>query len=168
MQSSKRWMAALMAAALAVPVLAADKAEVRLRDVDFDGLMGIDASLSLTATFDVKGGDLFDELRFDFYILLEPRGKEQGPLFFHCRTIHRFLEEGSGYKSGAVLPQKIVKCINPRGGEYAVVATLRGEEVGLENSSKERWWEDGKLGKPIEHVLNRSTGAPVVRTWETD
>ncbi len=154
---------------MAGAVLAETKpSEIRLRDVDFEGMMGVESSLSLIATFDVKREDMFDELCLDFYILLEARDKEMGPQFFHCRTIHRFLEEESGYTSGVVLAQNIKKCINPRDGIYAVVATYRGDEVGLENSEKERWWENADLGKPIENMLTRTTAMPTVREWESE
>ena len=143
-------------------------AEIRLRDADLEGLMGVKSGLSLVATFDVKRENLYDELVLDFYLLLEPRDKNLTPQFFHCRTVHRFLEEETGYTSGVGLSPAVMECIQPRSGRYAVIATYRGAEVGVENSEKERWWEGEQLGRPIENVLTRSTGASVVRTWESD
>lgn len=143
-------------------------AVIKLRDVDFKGTMGIDANLTLTATFDVQKEDLFDEMYLDFYILLEPDDDDQGLQFFHCRTIHRFLKEHTGYISGVVLPATIMECIDPGDAEYAVVITHGGQEAGLKNSKKERWWEDKELGKPIENVLVRSTRLPTVRPWESE
>ncbi len=143
-------------------------AEIKLRDVDFEGMMGVDSDLTLVATFDVRKEDLFDEMLLDFYILLEPDDEDQGLQFFHSRTTHRFLEEASGYTSGVALPSGIMKCINPSDGEYAVIVTHQGEEVAVENSMKERWWEDQDLGKPIENLLSRSSTAPIIREWETN
>ena len=141
---------------------------IKLRDVDLKGTMGIDANLSLIATFDVQKEDLFDELDLDFYILLEPGDNDRSLQFFHCRTTHRFLEKQSGYTSGVVLPARIMECIDPGDCEYAVVLTYRGKEVDAEHSLKERWWKNPELGKPIENVLVRSTGAPIVRPWESE
>ncbi|MBN2163010.1 MAG: hypothetical protein JXR25_00880 [Pontiellaceae bacterium] len=146
----------------------AKSAEIKLRDVDIDGLMGVGSQLSLIATFDVRKGNLFEECNFDFYVLLESRDKEQGNQFFHCRSTHRFLEKESGYTTGVTLGESIMKCIDVRDAEYAVVVTYKGEEVGLENSLKERWWEKKELGKPIEHVLSRTSSAPYVRAWEAE
>lgn len=142
-------------------------AEIKLRDVDFKGMMGVESSLTLVATFDVRKESLFDEMVLDFYMLLEPDDEEQGLLFFHCRTVHRFLEEGPGYTSGVALPASIMKCIDPSDGEYAVVVTCEGKEVAVENSLKKRWWENDELGAPIENVLIRSGSAPIIREWET-
>jgi hypothetical protein len=139
--------------------------KINLRDADLEGMMRIDSKLTLTATFDVRSEDLFDELVFDFYMLLEPHDDDRGPQLFHCRTVLRFLEEGSGYTSVVTLPADVVKCINPKDSEYAVVVTYRGEEVEVENSLKKRWWESGECGTPIENVLTRS-GSSYVRTWE--
>lgn len=145
----------------------AKPAAIKLRDVDLKGTMSIADNLSLTATFDVQKEDLFDELVLDFYILMEPDDEDRGLQFFHCRTIHRFLSEETGYTSGVVLPSRIMECIDPDKCEYAVVLTYKGEEVGLENSLKERWWENKELGRPIENVLIRSTQIPTVRPWES-
>jgi len=165
----KTGLLAGLAAVLACSTLADEKlSTIRLRDVDFKGTMAINGSLSLTATFDVQKEDLYDELYIDFYILLEPDDNDRGPQFLHCRTIHRFLEEQTGYTSGVVLPAEIMNCIDPDDSEYAVVLTCRGEEVGMDNSMKERWWESEKLGKPIENVLIRATRAPTVRPWESE
>lgn len=165
----KTTMVIVLIGLLAGTGLAEPKAsQINLRDVDFDGLMGTDSPVTLMATFDVRQEDLFDEMHIDFYMLLEPDDEEQGLQFFHCRTTHRFLEEKSGYTSGAMLPPNVMKCIDAGDGEYAVVVTYRGEEVGVENSLEERWWENGKSGNPIENVLTRSSAAPMVRTWESE
>ena len=140
--------------------------EIKLRDVKLDGVMVNNSSVSLTATFDVKKEDLFGEMYIDFYILLEPREDEQGPQIFHCRTTHRFIKADPGYTSSAILDPAIVKCINPRHSEYAVVVTYQGKEVAVENSEDQRWWEDQSLGKHIENVLTRAASAPMVRDWE--
>jgi len=145
-----------------------DDTQIKLRDSDLEGLMGINANISLSVTFDVRKEDLIDDLHFDFYILLEPRDDEVVKQFFHCRTTHRFLEEDSGYTTGVYLDRQVKDCINPRHSQYAVVVSYNGEEVGVENSEKERWWEDSSLGQPIENVLSRSSGAPMVRNWEAD
>ena len=130
--------------------------------------MGIDANLTLTATFDVQKEDLYDELYLDFYILLEPNDNDQALQFFHCRTIHRFLEEHTGYESGVTLPASIMECIDSSDAEYAVVVTYRGVEVGEEHSHKERWWERPGLGEPIENILLRTTRLPYARPWESE
>lgn len=162
----------LLAAGIGIMTCAAGAevkpAVIKLRDVDFKGTMGINANLSLTVTFDIQKENLFDELYIDFYLLIEPNKDERGLQFFHCRTIHRFLEEGTGYVSGVVLPAAIMECIDPSESEYAVVLTYRDAEVGMENSLKERWWENRDLGKPIENILTRSTRLPTVRTWESE
>jgi hypothetical protein len=144
-----------------------DPVEIKLRDVDYDGLMVVNSDLSLKVTFDVKEADLFDEVVFDFYLLLTPREQERGEQFFHCRTVHRYLEKESGYISGISLNQGIVKCIQPRDSKYAVVVTCGGSEAGLENSEKDRWWEDAALGAPVENMLRRFAGVPIVREWES-
>lgn len=144
-----------------------DSAIIKLREVKCEGLMNVNSSLSITATFDVQRNDMFDELRFDYYVLLEPRDKDRGSQFMHCRTVHRYLEKESGYKTGVTLAQRILKCINPRHVKYAVVVTYHGKEVGVESSEKKRWWEDKSLGKPIENILVRSTSLPIVREWES-
>lgn len=142
-------------------------AEIKLRDVDLKGMMNIDSDLSLTVTFDVRKADLFDELQIDFYILLEPDDEEQGLQFFHTRTTHRYLEKKSGYRSGVTLPRSVLKCIRPDDAEFAVVVTMAGEVVAVEQSTKERWWEDKELGSPIENVFSRSSSAMIIRDWET-
>jgi len=165
----KKWRAIItLMGAMAVTVCAApDPAEIKIRDVDFEGLMVVNSDLFLTLTFDVKGEDAFEELVFDFYIQLTPRDKAQGEQFFHCRTVHRFLETESGYKTGVGLSRNVVKCINPRDSKYAVLVSRQGEEIGVENSENLRWWEDASLGQPIENVLWRASGLPIVRQWET-
>ncbi len=165
----KSGLLAIILGALACGAFAeVEPATIKLRDVDFKGAMRIDANLTLTATFDVQKEDLLDELYLDFYVLLEPSDDDRGLQFFHCRTVHRFLEEQTGYKSGAVMPASIIKAIDPSDSEYAVVVTYRGKEVDEEHSHKERWWENEDLGKPIENVLLRSTSAPTVRPWESE
>ena len=144
-----------------------DPVKIKLRDVDYDGLMIVNSDLSLKVTFDVKEDDCFDEVVFDFYLLMMPREKERGEQFFHCRTVHRYLERESGYTSGISLSQRIVKCIQPRDSKYAVVVTCGGSEAALENSEKDRWWEDAALGSPVENVLRRFAGVPIVREWES-
>jgi hypothetical protein len=155
---------------LASGVVAAVKpATIKLRDVDMKGTMGVNAKLTLNVTFDVQKEDLFDEMYVDFYILVEPNDDDIGLQFFHCRSIHRFLEEQTGYVSGVFLPAAAMSCLDASDCEYAVVLTYRGEEVGLESSlKKERWWTDKELGEPIENVLVRSTRIPTVRPWETN
>ena len=146
---------------------ASDPVEIKIRDVDFDGLMIVNSDLSLKVTFDVKEDECFDEVAFDFYLLVMPREKERGEQFFHCRTVHRYLEKESGYISGISLNQGIVKCIQPRDSKYAVVVTCGGSEAALENSEKDRWWEDPALGLPVENMLSRFAGVPIVREWES-
>ncbi len=149
------------------PYATSDPAEIKLRDMDYDGLMVINSDLSLQVTFDVKKEDCIDEVLFDFFLLLTPRDKERGEQFFHCRTVHRFLEEASGYTSGVSLNPGIVKCIQPRDSKYAVVVTYGGREAAVENSEKDRWWEDVSLGHPVENVLGRFADVPIVREWES-
>jgi len=144
-----------------------DPMEIKLRDVDYDGLMVVNSDLRLEVTFDVRKDDCYDELVFDFYLLMTPREKERGEQFFHCRTVHRFLEKESGYTSGISLNQRIVDCIQPRDSKYAVVVTCGGSEAAVENSEKDRWWENASLGQPIENVLNRFARVPIVREWES-
>jgi hypothetical protein len=164
----KRVFITVLLAAMAAPLYAAsDPVEIKLRDVDYDGLMVVNSDLSLKVTFDVKENDCFDEVRFDFYLLLTPREKERGEQFFHCRTVHRYLEKESGYTSGINLNQRIVKCIQPRDSKYAVVVTYGSSEAAVENSEKDRWWEDDALGQPVENVLRRFAGVPIVREWES-
>ena len=167
MKRTAVWIALMLGMAASQAPADTQPAEIKLRKTEFKGMMNVQSALSLTVTFDVKKENLYDDLKFDFYILLEPHDKELGPLFFHCRTVHRFLREDTGYESEVSLGSDIMQCIKPRDAKYAVVATYRGEEVGLENSEKERWWEQQDLGKPIENVLSRSSGAPVVREWES-
>jgi len=164
-----KWIVVMSAVMLAIGVQSEEKpATIKLRDVDFKGTMGIDANLTLTATFDIQKEDLFDELYLDFYILLEPGDNDRELQFFHCRTIHRFIEKGSGYASTAILPASIMGCIDPSDAEYAAVLTYGGVAIGEEHSGKERWWEKKELGKPIENVLVRSTRLPYVRPWESE
>jgi hypothetical protein len=164
-----KWVFAtvLLGAMAATLYAASDPAEIKIRDVDYEGLMVIDGNLSLEVTFDVKENDCLDEVLFDFYLLLTPRKKERGDQFFHCRTIHRYLEKESGYTTGISLNQGIVKCIQPRDSKYAVVVTCGGSEAGVENSEKDRWWEDASLGQPVENVLRRFARVPIVREWES-
>lgn len=166
----KKWMfAAVLSVAMAANLYAAsDPVEIKVRDVDYDGLMVVNSDLSLEVTFDVKEDDCFDEVVFDFYLLLTPRRKERGDQYFHCRTVHRYLEKKSGYTSGISLNQGIVKCIQPRDSKYAVVVTCGGSEAAVENSEKDRWWEDASLGQPVENVLRRFARVPIVREWESD
>lgn len=144
---------------------AAKPSQIKLRDAELEGMMRINSKLTLTATFDIRSEDLFDELVLDFYMLLEPHDDDRGPQLFHCRTVLRYLEKGSGYTSSVVLSADAVKCIHPKDSEYAVVATYRGQEVAVENSLKTRWWEGGESGAVIENVLTRS-GVSYVREWE--
>ncbi|HSR88607.1 MAG TPA: hypothetical protein VLL07_06600 [Pontiella sp.] len=144
-----------------------DPAVIKVRDLDYNGLMVVNSDLSLRASFDVKEDDCFDEAVFDFYLLLIPREKERGGQFFHCRTVHRYLEKASGYTSGISLDKRIVECIEPRDSKYALVVTCGSIEAAVENSEKDRWWEDASLGQPVENVLKRFADAPVVREWES-
>lgn len=141
--------------------------EIKLRDSDLDGLLVNNGEAALSVEFDVKREDILDEVTFEFYMLLYPRDKEAGPQFFHCRTVHRYLEEKTGYKSGAVLSAAILNVIEPRDSKYAIVATYKGKEVGVENSEDDRWWEDASLGAPVENLLRRFAEVPIVREWES-
>lgn len=143
------------------------EAEIRLRDLDSTGLLIDRGQLMLTATFDVKGARIFDEVVFDFYLLLRPQAKEMKSPFLHCRTVHRYLDRRSGLKSGIILSAAAVEGINPRDEQYAVVVTYKGKEVGVENSEKTRWWENPALGDPVENVLVRIAEVPIVREWES-
>lgn len=143
------------------------QAEIRLRDLKLDGLSEEKGQLTLMATFDVKRERLLDEVVFDFYLLLFPKGKEMKPQFLHCRTVHRYLEEKTSYKSGVVLDPLAAKAINSRDEIYAVVVTYQGKEVGVENSENVRWWENVALGDPVENVLKRVAKMPIVREWES-
>lgn len=143
-------------------------AEIRLRKVDLDGFLVSTGRLTLTATFDVKKERVFDEVFFDYYLLLKPQDNDLSPQFLHCRTVHRYLDEQSGYTSGVSLEKSVLDGIEPRSNaKYALVVTYQGEEVGVENSEKERWWEDSKLGSPVENILGRFADVPIVREWES-
>ena len=133
----------------------AQEAEIRLRDLDLSGLSVDTDQLTLTATFDVKGARIFDEVLFDFYLLLTPQGGDVKPQFLHCSTVHRYMDQKSGYKSGVTLNAAAIECIDPRKEKYAVVVTYKGKEVGVENSEKDRWWEDSALDPPVENMLQR-------------
>ena len=165
----KTMIVTVLIGALAMPLhVISGPAEIKVRDIDYDGLMVVNSDLSLRASFDVKEDDCFDEAVFDFYLLLMPREKERGGQFFHCRTVHRYLEKASGYMSGISLDRRIVECIQPRDSKYALVVTCGGIEMAVENSEKDRWWEDASLGEPVENVLRRFAEAPVVRAWESN
>lgn len=142
-------------------------AEIRLRDIDLSGLAVNKDQLTLTATFDVKGARVFDEVVFDFYLLLRPQGTDTQLQFLHCRTVHRYLDRKSGLKSGVKLDAAASDCIDPRDEKYAVVVSYKGKEVGVENSESERWWEDAALGAPVENILRRFASVPIVREWES-
>ena len=142
-------------------------AEIKLRDSDLDGLLVNNGQAVLWVEFDVKREDVFDEVTFEYYLLLYPRKKDAGPQFFHCRTVHRFLEEKTGYKSGVVLAPAMLELIDPRDSKYAVVVTYKDKEIGVENSEDDRWWEEATLGAPIENVLTRFADVPTVREWES-
>jgi hypothetical protein len=164
----KMMFAAAVIGAMAAPFhVISGPAEIKIRDMDYAGRMTVNSDLSLRASFDVKEDDSFDETVFDFYLLLVPRDKEQGDQFFHCRTVHRYLQKASGYTSGISLDKRIVECIQPRDSKYALVVTCGGIEAAVENSEKDRWWEDAALGEPVENVLGRFADAPVVREWES-
>ena len=144
-------------------------AEIKLRELDLDGLMVQNGTLSLTLTFDVRKDDLFDEVIFDFYLLMNPQDKDFDQQFTHCRTVHRYMEKQTSAKSGVRLGAAAMDAINPRNNcKYAVVATFRGEEIGVENSEDDRWWEDSALGMPVENVLSRFSNVPIVRFWESE
>jgi hypothetical protein len=145
---------------------AKDEAEIRLRDLDLNGLLIKRGSLNLTAQFDVKDAKLLDEVTFDFYLLVISRDNDVPPLFFHCQSVHRLIDEKSGHTSGVSLGPDLLSAIEPRDAQYAVVVTYKGKEVGVENSEKERWWEEASLGAPIQHMMSRFGSVPVVRTWE--
>ncbi len=142
-------------------------AEIKLRDLTLDRLGEERNQISLVARFDVKRERLMDEVVFDFYLMLFPKGKDQEPQFLHCRTVHRYLEEKTGLKTGVVLPPLAVKAINSRDEVYAVVVTYKGKEVGVENSEDTRWWEGPSLGAPVENMLKRTSNLPIVRKWES-
>lgn len=143
--------------------------EIKLRELELEGLMVQNGNLTLTLTFDVRKDDIFDELTFDFYLLMNPQDKDFEPQFTHCRTVHRYLEKQTSAKSGVKLGPAVLDAINPRNNcKYAVVATFRGEEIGVENSEDDRWWEDSALGDPVENVLERSANVPIVRVWESE
>ena len=142
-------------------------AEIKLRRVNLDGLVISSGRLSLTATFDVKRADVFDEVFFDYYLLLEPQDNDLPTQFLHCRTVHRYLEEKSGFTSGVALDGAAIAGISPRSNaKYAVVVTYRGKEADVESSEKDRWWEDSSLGAPVENILFRFADVPIVREWE--
>ncbi|MDF7798067.1 hypothetical protein P4C99_01230 [Pontiellaceae bacterium B1224] len=145
-----------------------DIPEIKVRDLELDGLMVKNSSLTLVATFDVRKEEIIDDLVFDFYLWLEPRDDDYPAQYFHCRTVHRFLEEQSNYTSTVELNEMALKIISPRKDKYALVVTYKGKEVAVENSeNEERWWEDSSVGTPIENVLSRSSTAPIVRVWES-
>ena len=145
-----------------------DTPEIKLRDLDLDGLLINKGGLTLTVTFDAKRERVFDEVIFDFYLLLEPQKDDLGLQFLHCRTVHRYLDEKTGLKSAVLLQQNVLDGINPRTKcKYAVVATYRGKEVGVENSEQDRWWEDPALGAPVEDLFVRMADIPIVREWES-
>ena len=161
-------IAAIIMGSAAMSLRAEPKeSEIRLRDLDLDGLSVNRDRLILTATFDVKGARIFDEVVFDYYLLLRPRGKDMKLQFLHCRTVHRYLDAKSGYKSGVILSAAAVESIDPRDEQYAVVVTYKGKEVGVENSEKDRWWENPALGDPVENMLSRFAEVPIVREWES-
>ena len=142
--------------------------EIKLRDLELDGLMVQNGTLTLTLTFDVRKDDIFDEVTFDFYLLMNPQDKDFDPQFTHCRTVHRYLENQTSATSGIRLGTTAMDAINPRNNcKYAVVATFGGEEVGIENSEDDRWWEDPALGEPVENALERFANVPIVRVWES-
>jgi hypothetical protein len=162
-------LAAAFVAGSVIPPLYAEtkEAEIKLRDLDLSGRSVSGEQLTLTASFDVKEARIYDEVVFDFYLLLTPRDADVKPQLFHCRTVHRYLNRKSGYKSGVVLDAAAVDGINPREEKYAVVATYKGKEVAVENSEKDRWWEDAALGDPVENMLRRVADVPIVREWES-
>ncbi len=139
------------------------ESEIRLRDLDLDGQSVNKNGLILTATFDVKGARILDEVVLDYYLLLRPQGKGMKLQFLHCRTVHRYMDMKAGYKTGVILNAVAVEGINPRDEQYAVVVTYQGKEVGVENSEKDRWWENAELGDPIENILTRFSEVPIVR-----
>lgn len=147
------------------------EAEIEVRKLKLDGLVvrNTDGTLTVTATFDVRKVEIFDDVVFDFYLLLEPYEKDFGPQFFHCRTVHRYLEQKTSQISGIRLSEAALEGIRPRNSaKYAVVVTYQGAVAALENSEKDNWWEDPALGSPVENMLTRFSTVPVVRTWESD
>ncbi|QBG48713.1 hypothetical protein EGM51_15365 [Verrucomicrobia bacterium S94] len=145
-----------------------DLPEIKVRDLELEGLMVKNGPLSLIATFDVRKEAIVDDLVFDFYLWLEPRNDDYPAQYFHCRTVHRFLEEQSNYISAVELNAMALKIISPRRSKYALVVSYKGEEVAVENSENEkRWWEEPSMGTPIENMLSRSSTAPIVRIWES-
>lgn len=144
--------------------------EIRLRNLDLKGLINSTDYVNLGLTFDVKGGMIFDEASFDYYLLLIPRDKNAKPQFFHCRTVHRYLEEGSGHESGVYFVEgkkKMADWISSSGNKYGVTVTYKGKEVAMESSDNGRWWEDESLGAPVVNVLQRYASVPIVRDWES-
>lgn len=160
---------AMFVGSVVVPLYAeGSTAEIRLRKVDLDGLLVSSGQLTLTATFDVKREDVFDEVVFDYYLLLAPQDKDLPAQFLHCRTVHRYLEKKSGFTSGVALGGAALEGISPRSNaKYAVVVTYNGEEADAENSENIRWWEDSSLGSPVENILTRFADVPIVREWES-
>ena len=142
--------------------------EIRLRKLDLDGLMVQNGTLTLTLTFYVRKENIFDEVIFDFYLLMNPQDKSFSPQFTHSRTTHRYLKKQTSATSGVRLGAAAMDAIRPRNNcKYAVVAMFHGEEVGVENSEDDRWWEDPALGEPVEDVLVRFANVPIVRVWES-
>lgn len=161
-------ISAILLGSVTVPLYAETReAEIRLRNLDISGLSVNRTRLTLTATFDVKGARIFDEVMFDFYLLLVPQDNDMKEQFLHCRTVHRYLERKSGYKTSVILSAAALNGIDPRHEKYAVVATYKGKEAGVENSEKDRWWEDAALGPPVENILLRAADVPIVRVWES-
>lgn len=161
-------IAAIVMGSAATPLYAEIKeAKIKLRDLDISGLSVNREQLTLTATFDVKGSRIFDEVVFDFYLLLTPRDADMEPQFIHCRTTHRYLDQKSGHKSGVILDAAAIEGIDPREEKYAAVVTYKGKEVGVENSENDRWWEASALGAPVENMLLRFAEVPIVREWES-
>ena len=71
--------AAIILGSVIPPLYAETKeAEIKLRDLDISGLSVNGEQLTLTATFDVKGARIYDEMAFDFYLLLTPRDAASG------------------------------------------------------------------------------------------
>lgn len=143
--------------------------EIKLRELELDGLMVQNGTLTVTLTFDVRKDDMFEELTFDFYLLMNPQDNDFKPQFTHCRIVHRYLEKQTSAKSGIRLDSAAMDAINPRNNcKFAVVASIGGEEIGVENSEDDRWWEDESLGAPVENVLQRFANVSMVRFWESD
>jgi hypothetical protein len=164
------FMAVIIGCVSLTPLFAeAPTPEIKLRELELDGLMVQNGTLTLTLTFDVRKDDVFDEVTFDFYLLMNPQDKDFDPQFTHCRTVHRYLEKQTSARSGVGLETAAMDAINPRNNcKYAVVATFRGEEIGVENSEDDRWWESPALGEPVENVLKRFANVPIVRAWESE